>query len=155
MLVSACRPPISAVGLPVPPPYPTDPSPEYHTPPIEVCLINNASIAPSSPALIPVLPPAFQSPLPFSDAENIPPACCANPPAPRVLLQHIEEVVSDAEDSDNVAERLEDQIGEDTASHFANGSNQGRGAHCRAVRALAHCLEPYPHCMQPGGCHPK
>ena len=35
-------PPISAVGLPLPPPYERSPSPEFHTPPIEVHPINNA-----------------------------------------------------------------------------------------------------------------
>ena len=128
-------PPISAVGLPLPPPYEMSPSLGSHTPPIEVHLINDAETAPPSPAPVPVPPPAPKSPIPFSDAENIPPACCANPPAPRALLQLIEEVVSDAEDSNTVAERLEDQIGNETALSFLNGSNQSRGACCRAV----HC----------------
>ena len=148
-------PPISAVGLPIPPPYPTDHSLEYHTPPIEVCPINNVSTAPSSPAAILVPPPAPQSPILFSNAENIPPACCANPPAPRALLQPIEEVGSDAEDSNNMVERLEDQIGEETTFCFANESNQGRGACRRVVCALACHPESYPHCMQPGGRCPK
>ena len=69
---------------------------------------------------------------------------------PRAPLQHIEEVVSDAEDSDAVAERLDDQIGNETALSFLNGSNQGRGARRRAVRAIGHCPAPYPHHMQPG-----
>ena len=58
-------PPISAVGSPIPPPYPTDSSPEYHTPLIEVCPINDASTSPSSPALFPVPPTAPQSPIPL------------------------------------------------------------------------------------------
>ena len=99
-----------------------------------------------------VPPPAPKSPILFSDAENVPPACCANPPAPRALLQPIEEVVSDAEDSDMVAERLEDQIGDETALSFLNGSNQGQGARRRAVHGLAHHAAPYPHQMQPGDC---
>ena len=118
-------PPISAVGLPQPPPYARSPSPEFHTPPIEVRPINNAKSVLSSPAPVPVPPPAPESPIPFSNAENVPPACCANPPAPRALLQPIEEVVSDAEDSDAVAERLEDRIGDETALSFLTGSNQG------------------------------
>ena len=146
-------PPISAVGLPLPPPYARSPSPEFHTPPIKVHPIEDAETAPPSPAPVPVPPPAPESPILFSNAENIPPACCANPPAPRALLQPIEEVVSDAEDSDAVAERLEDQIGDETALSFLNGSNQGRGAHCRAVHGLAHRPAPYPHCMQAGECH--
>ena len=101
-------PPISAVGSPQPPPYARSPSPEFHTPPIEVHPIVDAKSVPSSPAPVPIPPPAPESPIPFSDAENIPLVCCANPPAPRALLQPIEEVVSDAEDSVVVVERLED-----------------------------------------------
>ena len=118
-------PPISAVGLPQPPPYARSPSLEFHTPPIEVHPIEDAKTPPSSPGSIPVPPPAPESPIPFSNAENIPPACCANPPTPRALLQPIEEVVSDAKDSDMVAERLEDRIGEETTLSFLTGSNQG------------------------------
>ena len=118
-------PPISAVGSPQPSPYARSPSPEFHTPPIEVRPIDDAESVPSSPGPIPVPPPAPESPIPFSDAENIPLACCANPPAPRALLQPIEEVVSDAKDSDAVAERLKDWIGDETALSFLTGSNQG------------------------------
>ena len=82
-------------------------------------------LPPVPTSLLPVPPPAPESPIPFSDAENIPPACCANPPAPRAPLQPIDEVVSDAEDSDMVAERLEDRIGEESALSFLTGSNQG------------------------------
>ena len=136
---------ILAVGSPLPPPYARSPSPESHTPPIKVHPIDNTKSVPSSPAPVPVPPPAPESPIPFSDAENIPPTCCANPPAPRALLQPIEEVVSDAKGSDAVAERLEDQIGDETTLSFLNGSNQGRGACHRAVCGPTHCPAPYPH----------
>ena len=118
MLRRLCRcadrqgPPILAVGLPQPPPYARSPSPEFHTPPIEVHPIEDAETPPETPIL-------------FSNAENIPPACCANPSTPRAPLQPIEEVVSNAEDSDLVAERLEDRIGEETTLSFLTGSNQG------------------------------
>ena len=49
-----------------------------------------------------------------------------------------------------MAERLEDQIGDETTLSFLTGNNQGRGAHCRAVHGLAHCAAPYLHRMQPG-----
>ena len=156
MLRQLCRcadrqgPPISAVGSLQPPPYARSPSLEFHTPPIKVRLIEDAKTPPSSPGLIPVPPPAPKSPILFSDAENIPPVCCANPPAPRAQLQPIAEVVSDAVDSDVVVERLEDRIGEETALSFLTGSNQGQGACCRAVHGLACCVAPYPHRMQPG-----
>ena len=141
---------ILAVGLPLPPPYERSPSLEFHIPPIKVRLIDDAESIPSSPAPVPVPPPAPESPILFSDAENIPPACCANPTAPRALLQPIEEVVSDAKDSDSVVERLEDQIGDETALSFLNGGNQGRGVCCRAVHAIGHHPAPYSHHMQPG-----
>ena len=64
-------PPILAVGLPQPPPYARSPSLEFHTPPIEVHPINNAESVPSSPAPVPVAPPAPESPIPFSNAEKI------------------------------------------------------------------------------------
>ena len=134
MLRQLCRcadrqdPPLSAVGLPQPPPYARSPSPEFHTPPIEVCPIEDAEAPPSSLDLIPVPPAAAESPIPFSDAENIPLACCANPLTPRAPLQPIEAVISNAEDSNVVVERLEDRIGEETALSFLTGSNQGRGA---------------------------
>ena len=118
-------PPISAVSSPLSLPYARSPSPEFHTPPIEVCPIDDAESVPSSPAPVLIPAPAPESPIPFSNAENIPLACCANPPAPRASLQPIEEVVSDAEDSDAVMERLEDHIGDETALSFLNGSNQG------------------------------
>ena len=59
-------PPISAVGSPLPPPYARSPSLEFHTPPIEVCPIEDAETPPSSPGPIPVPPPAPKSPIPFS-----------------------------------------------------------------------------------------
>ena len=87
--------------------------------------MDNAKSVPSPPTLVPVPPPAPESPILFSHAENMPPACFANPPAPRAPLQPIEEVVSDSEDSDAVAERLEDWIGDKTTLSFLTGSNQG------------------------------
>ena len=54
MLRQLCRcadrqgPPISAVGSPQPPPYAKSPSPEFHTPPIKVRLIEDAETPPSS-----------------------------------------------------------------------------------------------------------
>ena len=142
-------PPISTVGSPQPPPYARSPSPEFHTPPIEVHPIEDTETSPAQTGPLPVPPPAPESPIPFSNVENIPPACCANPPTPRAPLQPIDEVVSDAGDSDMVAERLEDRIGEESTLSFLTGSNQGRGAHRRAVHGLARRAAPYLHRMQP------
>ena len=151
MLRRLCRcadhqgPPISAVGWPQPPPYARNPCPEFHTPPIEVRPIEDIKTPPAQSSPPPVHPPAPASPIPFSDTENIPPACCANSPAPRAPLQPIEEAVSDAEDSNAVAGRLEVQIGNEIALCFLTGSNQGRGALRRAVHGLACRSAPYSH----------
>ena len=53
-------PPISAVGSPLPPPYERSSSLEFHTPPIEVHLIDDALTTPSSPAPI-LVPPLLLS----------------------------------------------------------------------------------------------
>ena len=105
------NPPISAVGSLALPVVPASPeySPEFHTPSIEVRSLGSVSSAPLTPEPIPVLPPVA-SPLPPSDAENIPPACCSNPLTLRAPLVPIEEVMSDAEDSDLMAERAEQAL---------------------------------------------
>ena len=138
-------PPISAVGSPQPPPYARSPSPEFHTPLIEVWPIEDTETPPAQTSPLPVSLPAPESPILFSDAENIPPAFCANPPAPRAPLQPIDKVVSDAEDSNTMVERLEDSIGEESTLSLLTGSNQGRGARRRAVRGLICHSAPYPH----------
>ena len=150
------NPPISAVGSPDLPEVPASPkySPEFHTPSIKVRSLGTVSSAPTTPEPIPVPPPA-SSPLPPSDAENIPPACCSNPPPPCTLFVPIEEVMSDAEDSDTIAERVEGALDEEVALSFLNRNNQGRGARCRAVHHLSHHTHPYAHWMQPGDHRPR
>ena len=71
-------PPISAVGSPQPPPYVRTPSPEFQTPPQEFMPVMDLPASPPSPTALPVPPPATQSPIPFLEQENIPPACCTN-----------------------------------------------------------------------------
>ena len=105
------------------------------------------SLAPVTPDPI-LVPPPVTSPLPPSDVENIPPACCSNPPPPRAPLVPIEEVMSDAEDSDAIAERAEGALDEEVALSFLNWNNQGQGACHRAVCFLSHCTHPYAHRMQ-------
>ena len=128
------NPPISAVGSPTFPAVPASPeySPEFHTPSIEVRSLGSVSSAPSTPGAIPI-PPPVTSPLPSSDAENILPACCSNPLPLHAPLVPIEEVMSDAEDSDAMAERAEQAIDEQVALSFLNRNNQGRGARRQAV----------------------
>ena len=145
------NPPISAVGSPNLPEVPASPeySLEFHTPSIEVRSLGTVSSAPSTLEPIPV-PAPIASPLPPSDAENIPPACHSNPPPPRTPLMPIEEVMSDAEDSNVMAERAEQAVNEEMALSFLNRNNQGRGARRRAVCSLSHRTHPYAHRMQPG-----
>ena len=150
------NPPILAVGSPNLPTVPASPkySPEFHTPSIEVQSLGTVSLAPLTPDPIPV-PPPVTSPLPSSDAENIPPACCSNPPPPRAPLVPIEEVMSDAEDSDVMVERVEQALDEEIALSFLNQNNQGHRARRQAVRSLSHHTHPYAHQMQPGDHCPR
>ena len=151
-----CNPPIFAVGSPDLPEVPASPKyfPEFHTPSIEVRSLGTVSLAPTTPEPILVPPPVTSLLLP-SDAENIPPACCSNPPPPRAPLVPIEEVISNVEDSDTIAERMKEALDEEIALSFLNRNNQGCGAHHRAVCSLSHCSHPYPHRMQPGDHRPR
>ena len=152
-----CRnPPISAVGSLALPAVPASPeySPEFYTPSIEVRSLGTISSAPSTPEPIPI-PPPVTSPLPSSDAENIPLACCSNPPPSCAPLVPIEEVMSDAEDSDAMAERVEQALDKEVALSFLNWNNQGQGAHCQAVCSLSRHTHPYAHRMQPGDHCPR
>ena len=151
-----CNPPISAVGSPDLPEVPAshEYSPEFHTPSMEVRSLGTVSSAPLTPEAIPV-PPPVASPFPPSDAENIPPACCSNPPPPRAPLMPIEEVMSDAEDSDAMAERVEQALDEEMTLSFLNRNNQGQGACRQAVHSLSCRVHPYAHRMQPGDHCPR
>ena len=142
-----CRnPPISAVSSPDLPEVPASPeySPEFHTPSIEVRSLGTVSSAPSTPEAIPV-PPPVTSPLVPSDAENIPPTCCSNPPPPHAPLVPIEEVMSNAKDSDVMVERAEQALDEEIALSFLNRNNQGCGARRQAVCSLSCRTHPYAH----------
>ena len=97
-------PPISAMGLPQPPPYARSPSPEFHTPPLEFMPVADLPLSPPSPTALPIPPPVSQSPVPFPEQENAPPACCANPPMTEDPLVPIEVESDDAEGSGEVAE---------------------------------------------------
>ena len=150
------NPRMSAVGSPDLPEVPASPeySPEFHTPSIEVWSLGTVSSAPLTPDPVPIPPPVASS-LPPSDVENIPLACCSNPLPPRAPLVPIEEVMSDAEDSDTMAERAEQALDKEIALSFLNWNNQGCGAHRQAVHSLSHRTHPYAHRMQPGDHCPR
>ena len=124
------------------------------TVPSVTILLGTVSSASLTPDPIPV-PPPVTSPLPSSDVENIPPACCSNPPPPCIPLVPIEEVMSNAEDSDAMAERVEQALDEEIALSFLNQNNQGRGARRQAVCSLSHRTHPYAHQIQPGDHRPR
>ena len=63
--------------------------------------------------------------------------------------------MSDAEDSDAMAERAEQALDEEVALSFLNRNNQGHGARRQAVRSLSRCVHPYAHWMQPGDHCPR
>ena len=63
--------------------------------------------------------------------------------------------MSDAEDSDAMAERAEQALDEEVALSFLNRNNQGRGARRQAVRSLSRRTHPYAHQMQPGDHCPR
>ena len=113
-------------------------SPEFHTPSIEVQSLGSVSSAPTTPEPIPVPPP-----------------CCSNPPPPRALLVPIEEVTSDAEDSDTIAKRAEEALNQEVTLGFLNWNKQGQGAHRWAVCSLSHHAHPYTHQIQPGDYCPR
>ena len=118
-------PPIFTVCSPDLPEVPASPeySPEFQTPSIEVRSLGTVSLASDTPEHIPV-PPPVASPLPPPDAENVPLPCCSNPP-PHAPLVPIGEVMSNAEDSDTIAERMEEALDKEMALSFLNQNNQG------------------------------
>ena len=103
-------PPISAVGLPQPPPYARTPSLEFQTPPQEFMPVVDIPLSPPSPTALPIPPPVSQSPIPFLEQENTPPACCSISPMTKGPLVPIES--NDAEESEEVEESIMDQVDE-------------------------------------------
>ena len=53
--------------------------------------------------------------------------------------------MSNAEDLDVMAERVEQALDEEVALSFLNRTNQGRGARHQAVRSLSCRTHPYAH----------
>ena len=97
-------PPISAVGSPQPPPYVRTPSPEFQTPPQEFMPVVDIPLSPPLPTALPIPPPVSQSPIPFLEQENAPPACCAGSSTTEEPLVPIEVESDDAEGSGEVEE---------------------------------------------------
>ena len=111
-------PPISAVGSPLSPPYARSPSLEFHTPPLEFMSVADLPSSPPSPTALPVPPPVSQSPIPFLEQENIPPACCSNLLVTEAPLVPIEVESHDVEGSGGVEEGNRDRVDEGAASQL-------------------------------------
>ena len=141
-------PPISAVGSPQPPPYARSPSPEFHTPPLEFMPVVDLPLSPPSPTALPVPPPVSQSPIPFPEQENIPPACCTNPPMTEGLLVPIEVESDDAEGSGEVEEGTMGQVEEEAVPQLWR-NNQSRAASQRVVCA-SNLVHPHPYAHAKG-----
>ena len=72
-------------------------------------------LSPPSPTALPVPPPVSQSPIPFLEQENAPPACCANPSMTEGPLVPIEVESNDAEGSGEVEEGTMGRVDEEAA----------------------------------------
>ena len=66
--------------------------------------VADLSLSPPSPNTLPVPPPVSQSPIPFLEQENTPPACCAASPVIEAPLVPIEVESHDVEGSGEVEE---------------------------------------------------
>ena len=127
-------PPISAVGLPQPPPYARSPSSEFHTPPLEFMPVVDLPSSPPSPTALPVPPLVSQSPIPFPEQENVLSACCANPPMTEGLLVPIKVESDDAEGSGEVEEGIMGRVDEEAVPQLWR-NNQSRAAGRRVMCA--------------------
>ena len=141
-------PPISAVGSPQPPPYARSPSPEFHTPPLEFMPVTDLPSSPPSPTALPVPLPVSQSPIPFPEQENVPSACCANPPMTEGPLVPIEVESDVAEGSGEVEEGTIGQVDEEAVPQLWR-NNQSRAAGQRVVRA-SNFVHPHPYAHAKG-----
>ena len=127
-------PPISAVGSPQPPPYARSSSLEFHIPPLEFMPVADLPSSPPSPTALPVPPPASQSPIPFPEQENVPLACCANPPMTEGPLVPTEVESDDAEGSGEVEESTTGRVDEEAVPQLWR-NNQSGAAGRRVVHA--------------------
>ena len=125
-------PPISAVGSPQPPPYARTPSPEFQTPPQEFMPVVDIPLSPPSPTALPIPPPVSQSPIPFLEQENAPPACCAGSSTTEEPLVPIKVESDVAEGSGEVEESAIGQVDEEAITQLWR-NNQSRAAGRRVV----------------------
>ena len=89
-----------------------------------------------------------QSPIPFPEQENVPPACCANPPMTEGLLIPIEVESDDAEGSGEVEESTMGRVDEEAVPQLWR-NNQSRAAGQRVVRA-SNLVHPHPYAHAKG-----
>ena len=89
--------------------------------------VTDLPLSPPSPTALPIPPLVSQSPVPFPEQENIPPACCANPPVTEAPLIPVEVESDDAEGSGEVEESTMGRVGEEAISQLWR-NNQSRAA---------------------------
>ena len=110
--------------------------------------VANLPSYPPSPTALLVPPPASQSSIPFLEQENVPLACCANPPMTEGPLVPLEVESHDVEGSGGVEESTRDRIDEGAASQLGR-NNQSQAAYRRAVRA-SNLVHPHPYAHAKG-----
>ena len=105
-------------------------------------------LSPPSPTALLFPPPVSQSPIPFLEQENAPPACCAGSSTTEEPLIPIEMESDGGEGSGEVEESTRDQVNEETITQLWR-SNQSRAAGRRVVRA-SNLVHPHPYAYAKG-----
>ena len=105
-------------------------------------------LSPPSPTALLIPPLVSQSPIPFLEQENAPPACCAGSSTAEEPLVPIEVEFNDAEGSGEVEESTMGRVDEETISQLW-GNNQSRAAGRRVVRAF-NLVHPHPYAYVKG-----
>ena len=116
--------------------------------PSSSCLFQTFLRPPPSPTALPIPPLVSQSPIPLPEQENVPPACCANPPMTEDLLVPIEVESNDAEGSGEVEEGTMGRVDEETVPQLWR-NNQSRAAGWRVVCA-SNLVHPHPYAHAKG-----
>ena len=105
-------------------------------------------LSPPSPTALPIPPPISQSPIPFLEQENAPPACCAGSSTTEEPLVPIEVESNDAEGSGEVEESVIGRVDEEAITQLWR-NNQSRAAGRRAVHA-SNLVHPHPYAYAKG-----
>ena len=108
----------------------------------------NIPLSHPSPTALPIPPPISQSPIPFLEQENAPPACCAGSSTMEEPLVPIEVESDDAEGSGEVEESAIGRVDKEAITQLWR-NNQSRAAGRRVVRAF-NLVHPHPYAYAKG-----